>query len=186
MSPEGGDAQPAAYVPSASRASCPAEVTMVRAAGGGQQALQPPALPAVPEWRSGAAVPGEKAPARQGQPPRGRAEGGRTERLGSPSASSRPSLYCTAGRKWEGGYRHLSATRDPAQRTTLPPRGGCPPKGIGGGGLGRGAGTLHAPCRARAVGRGDLGLSEPPPQELGTQGNEQKAGSAQTSDTTLR
>lgn len=47
--------------------------------GGGQQALQPPALPAVPEWRSGAALRGKKAPARQGQPP-ARAGGGRTER----------------------------------------------------------------------------------------------------------
>lgn len=48
--------------------------------GGGRQALQPPALPAVPEWRSGAAVRGKKAPARQGQPP-ARAGGGRTARL---------------------------------------------------------------------------------------------------------
>lgn len=44
--------------------------------GSGQQALQPPALPAVPEWRSGAEVQGEKRRRRGKASPRA---GGRRE-----------------------------------------------------------------------------------------------------------
>lgn len=141
--------------------------------GGGQQALQPPALPAVPEWRSGAALRGKKAPARQGQPP-ARAGGGRTERslLHSP---------CCAARRAEMGRRLPSPLRHSAtgpRRTTLPPRWGCPPTATGGGGVGLRAGTPRAPCRARAPGgAGRAGNLGAPPREPGTQADG-KAGSA--------
>lgn len=100
---------------------------------------------------------GKKAPERQGQPPRGRAEGGPRAQL----AQALWLLSCLLG----GNGKAVTVTSPPlgdrARRTTPQPQWGCPSKGIGGGGLGLEAGTLHAPGRARAVGRGDQGLSEP-------------------------
>lgn len=144
--------------------------------GGGRQALQPPALPAVPEWRSGAAVRGKKAPARQGQPP-ARAGGGRTARLCWHSRRR------AAGRA-EMGRRLPSPPPlgDRARRTTLPPRWGCPPEGTGWGGAG--AGTRRAPCGARAAGWGGAGISEPA-EPAGHPGRG-KGRKRPVSDTTLR
>lgn len=145
MSQRAHHEQQAVYLPSANRASCPAEVTILRA--GGQQALQPPALPEVPKWRSGAAVRGEKRrwQSRAG-PPLGRAGRGRTERLPTGTTPQR----CQAGgnRKELTVTSRHSATR--ARRTTLQPQWGCPPKATGGGDWGRGL------CTHRA-GRGRLG-----------------------------
>lgn len=115
--------------------------------GGRRQALQPPALPEVPKWRSGAAVRGKKAPARQGQPP-ARAGGGRTARLCWHSPRR-------AGGRAETGRRLPSPPPLGywAWRTTFAPRLGGAPLGAGGwgwsgGGVGAGAGRLRAPCRA--------------------------------------
>lgn len=91
------------YVPSANRASCPAEGTILRA--GGQQALQPPALPAVPEWWSGAAVRGNKAQTRPAPGAGGRREDRATLCWHWPRSAAR--------RAEIGGYRHLLATRRP-------------------------------------------------------------------------
>lgn len=55
--------------------------------GGGQQELQPPALPAVPEWRSGAAVRGEKG-AGEARPAPG--AGGRRQDRAPPLALTLP------------------------------------------------------------------------------------------------
>lgn len=110
--------------------------------GSGQQALQPPALPVVPEWRSGAAVRGKKAPARQGQPP-ARAGGGRTARL----CWHWP--HRAAGRAEMG--RRLPSPPPLGDRdrwTTLPPRWGCPPEGTGVG-RGRGRCAHSAGCGRR-------------------------------------
>lgn len=76
VSPRARDAQQAAYIPSANRASCPAEVTILRAAGSRHSSLLPylrcPNAEAEPRCR------GKKARARHGQarPCAGGAEGG--------------------------------------------------------------------------------------------------------------
>ena len=124
--------------------------------GGGRQALQPPALPEVPEWRSGAAVRGKKAPARQGQPP-ARAGGGRTARLCWHSPS-RAAGRAEMGRRLPSppplGYQ--------ARRTTFAPRLGDPSRGTGLG-VERGWGWSRGGDTARTVpgGAGRGGAARP-------------------------
>lgn len=96
---------------------------------------------------------GEKALAKQGRPLRRRAEGGPLLAFTLP--------HCRPG----GNGKAVTVTSPPlvdrARQTTLPPQWGCPPKGIGGGGLGLGAEKLCARYGARTAGRGKRGLSEP-------------------------
>lgn len=154
MSPRAGDAQQAAYVPSANRASCPVEVTILRAAGSRHSASCPTCVAQVVKRRRGAG--GKKARARQGQPLGGRAEGGPL--LALDRAAGR--------RKWEGGYLHLSTTprlghRGPPSR----PHGGAPLRAqeVGGGRRKRCAHWSEAVGRRGSgeAGRGKRGLSEP-------------------------
>lgn len=148
-------AQQAAYVPSANKASCPAEGTILRAAGSRRSSLLP-----YLRCPSGEAAPrcgGKRRRRGKASPRRGRAEAG-------PSA-----LCCThpaarpAGRKWEGGYRHLSATRRPGHGgPPSRPDGGAPlrPQAVGVWGWGRGR-RAHRAGRGRRAGRGERGISEP-------------------------
>lgn len=148
-------AQQAAYVPSASKASCLAEGTILRAAGSRRSSLLP-----YLRCPSGEAAPrcgGKRRRRGKASPRRGRAEAG-------PNA-----LCCThpdarpAGRKWEGGYRHLSATRGPGHcgPPSLPDRGApLRPQRVGVWGWGRGR-RAHSAGRGRRAGRGERGISEP-------------------------
>ena len=145
-------AQQAAYVPSTKRASCPAEVTILRAAGGRRSSLLP-----YLRCPSGEAAPrcgGKRRRRGRASPRRGRAEGGPRA-----SAGTRPAAP-PAGRKWEGGYRHLrhSATR----RTTFAPRLGDPSRGTGLG-VERGWGWSRGGDTARTVpgGAGRGGAARP-------------------------
>lgn len=100
----GGGAQPAAYVPSANRASCPAEVTMVRAAGGGSRRSS--LLPYLRCPSGGAARRCRGKRRRRGKAgPRagGRAEGGPSAWL--PERAPRPAL--TALHCWAEMGRRL-------------------------------------------------------------------------------
>lgn len=154
--------QQAAYVPSANRASCPAEGTILRAAGGRRSRLLP-----YLRCPSGEAAPrcgGKKAPA-EARPAPG--AGGRSEDRAL-CAGTHPAALQT-GRKWEGGYRHLSATRGPGHGgPPSRPNGGAPLRALGVGVWGWGRGR----CAHRA-GRGRRGgatrESLYPPRERGAQ-----------------
>lgn len=148
-------AQQAAYIPSANKASCPAEGTIFRAAGSRRSSLLP-----YLRCPSGEAAPrcgGKRRRRGKASPRRGRAEAGPSA-LCCAHPAARP-----AGRKWEGGYRHLSATRRPGHAgPPSRPGGGAPlrPQGVGVWGWGRGRRAHHA-GRGRRAGRGERGFSEP-------------------------
>lgn len=143
-----GRAQQVAYIPSASRASCPAEVTILRAAGraAGAPASCPPCGARVAERRRGA---GEKGAGEAGPAPDA---GGWSEDRAPLGWHAPPALPAGGNRKEVPSPLRHSATG--ARQATLPPRRGCPTKGARGGDRRLGAGTLHAPSRARAAGRG--------------------------------
>ena len=166
-------AQQAAYIPSAKRANCPAEVTILRAAGSRHSSL----LPYL--WcPSGEAAPrcgGKRRRRGRASPRRGRAEGGPRASAGTgPTAPP-------AGRKWEGGYRHL---RHSATGTGGPPSrlgGGAPPRAQGWGGGGDAARTVRG--AGGGAGQRDPGISEPAARAWHPGG--EKGRKRPTSDTTL-
>lgn len=148
----GAGVQQAAYVPSANRASCPAEGTILRAAGGRRSRLLP-----YLRCPSGEAAPrcgGKKAPA-EARPAPG--AGGRSEDRAL-CAGTHPAALQT-GRKWEGGYRHLSATRGPGHGgPPSRPNGGAPLRALGVGVWGWGRGRCaHRAGRGRRGGAGRPG-----------------------------
>lgn len=156
----------AAYVPSAKRASCPAEVTILRAAGGRRSSLLP-----YLRCPSGEAAPrcgGKRRRRGRASPRRGRAEGGPRASAGTRAAAP------PAGRKWEGGYRHLRHSATGRGGPPSRPGGGAPLRARGGVGLGRGRGA-HRAGRGRRGGAARESRS--PPSQPGIQA-EGKAGSA--------
>lgn len=134
VSPRAGDTQQAAYVPSANRASCPAEVTILRAAGSRRSSLLPylrcPSGEAEPRCR------GEKGAGEARPAP---AQAGRREDLRWHPLYSADG-QAEMGRRLPSPLRHSTTG---ALWATLPPQRGCPPKGKGGGCLGLGAETLN-------------------------------------------
>jgi hypothetical protein len=148
----GQGARRTAYVPSANRASCPAEVTILRAGGraAGAPASCPPCGARLAERRRGA---GEKRRWRgRAGPRRGRAGGGRTGRL-----CWRSPQRCGPG----GNGKVVTVTSPPlGDRGTADhppaPKGGVPLRAleVGLGNWGRGRGVLR-------VGRGNPGLPKP-------------------------
>ena len=153
-------------VPSAKRASCPAEVTILRAAGGRRSSLLP-----YLRCPSGEAAPrcgGKRRRRGRASPRRGRAEGGPRASAGTSRAAP------PAGRKWEGGYRHLRHSATGRGRPPSRPGGGAPLRARGGVGLGRGRGA-HRAGRGRRGGAARESRS--PPSQPGIQA-EGKAGRA--------
>lgn len=155
MSPQGGGAQPGAYVPSANRASCPAEVSMVRAAGGGRRALQPPALPAVPEWRSGAAGPGKRRRPGKASP----RAGGRREGGPSAAAARLPRLALTPRPGGGNGKRPPAPLchSGPGTADPSPAPLGVPPSGQRGWRFGAGGGDTARCVQGAGGGAGRSG-----------------------------
>lgn len=125
---------------------------------------------------------GEKG-AGEARPAPARAGGGRTESL-----SWLKRFGCPHPTAWLGGNgKAVTVTSlplcDRARRTTLPPQWGCPPRGIGGGGLGLGAGR----CEHHA-GRGRWGgaIGTLSPAAGAWRSGQGKGRKLLTSDNTLR